>query len=321
MTFAPLFSFLGVCIVLLPIAFRRPDMLVLNRFFPGSAALEAILLAVYAAFLTERMSDVRRTMFWRSASWIAYTVWFFLQLGLGMLAESRFLLTGAIHIPVPALIISQPIFEMRLTFMIFLVLGAVFITGPAWCSHLCYLGGVDNLFSRMRPLPRSANTASKKAIKYSMAAFAVAAALVCRALGMSASLAAACAIAFGVVGIGVMAFISRNRGVMMHCTVFCPIGTVVAFLKRISPFRMRIDASCTDCMRCTKHCRCGALTAADIARRVPGNDCTYCGDCVPSCPHASIRYRFFGLSAGASRTAWLTVSISLHAVFFGLGRI
>ena len=30
---------------------------------------------------------------------------------------------------------------------------------------------------------------------------------------------------------------------MIHCTVWCPVGTLTSYLKNINPFRMRIEES------------------------------------------------------------------------------
>lgn len=109
---------------------------------------------------------------------------------------------------------------------------------------------------------------------------------------------------------------------MVHCTSYCPVGTVVNLTHRVNPFRLYIDdKSCTSCMLCTSSCKYDALNRADILARRPASTCTLCGDCLSSCHADSIRYRFLNLSPGTSRKLYLWITISLHAATMALARI
>jgi len=127
--------------------------------------------------------------------------------------------------------------------------------------------------------------------------------------------------AFGLAGVAVMLLASRRLGVMIHCTVFCPIGWVTAVAGRLHPLKVRFGPGCTDCLACTTACRYDALTKDDVARRRVGTSCTLCGDCVGACRHASLAYSFPGLSGRAARGVFLALVIGLHAAFLGLARI
>ena len=127
---------------------------------------------------------------------------------------------------------------------------------------------------------------------------------------------------FGVVGLLLILIVSRREGRMVHCTAYCPIGTIVNVARFVNPFRMRIDrATCTDCMACSRSCKYDALNREDIAAGKPGMTCTLCGDCVASCHAGSIQYRLFRLSPKAARNLYLFITVSLHASTMALARI
>jgi polyferredoxin len=87
------------------------------------------------------------------------------------------------------------------------------------------------------------------------------------------------ALGFGLAGVAVMVFISRWRGQMVHCTVFCPIGLISNLIGRISPWQLRIDSGCSKCGKCSRACPYSALKAEDLEKGKPGLTCTLCGDC------------------------------------------
>jgi ferredoxin-type protein NapH len=140
-------------------------------------------------------------------------------------------------------------------------------------------------------------------------------------LGVDTRITTALALGFGLIGIGIILYLSRRQGKMVHCILWCPIGTLVNYMKLVSPFRMYIDDSCTNCMACTRHCNYDALGREDILKRIPGLSCTYCGDCLHSCKTESIRYKFLSLSSQQAKNLWIVLTISLHAIFLALARI
>jgi ferredoxin len=123
------------------------------------------------------------------------------------------------------------------------------------------------------------------------------------------------------VGIMIILGLSRRQGKMIHCTVWCPIGTLVNYLRFINPFRMYIDDNCTECGLCTKYCRYDALNLKDIHNKKPGITCTLCGDCVTSCHTVSLKYKFFNIDHHKARHLYLIITVSLHALFLALARL
>ncbi len=297
----------------------RP-LLLAERFLPGAGFAQALLLAGYAAFLAHRMLDPRRSGTWRRRSWLLFSVVFYGQLALGMLGLDRFLMTGVLHVPVPAVIAGGPAFRGEGFFMPILFGSTLLLSGPAWCSHLCYLGAWDALAASRRRRP-GALPAWRRWFQPAMLLATVATGFALRAADASPASAAAVGIGFGGAGLAVMAWASRWRGAMVHCTVFCPIGWLATRLGRVSPFRLRLADACDGCGACATACRYGALEKADIARRRAGPSCTLCGDCVKACRHGYAQIRFPGLRPDRSRALFLVVVIALHAAFLGVARV
>jgi polyferredoxin len=203
--------------------------------------------------------------------------------------------------------------------MTILFLSTVILTGPAWCSHLCYFGAFDNLASGGKTSREILK--HKGAIKATILILVIAMAIILRWLNVSMLLATIIAVAFGLTGISIMILISVKRKKMVHCVMYCPVGTVVNVFKHVNPFRMYIDKSCTLCMHCTKFCKYDALNPVNIRNSKPSITCTLCGDCLAGCHHNSIKYKFLNMKPEKARNLYLILTISLHAACIALARI
>jgi polyferredoxin len=318
--FLPVVTGTLMILLLLPLQFTgERQMLLLERLFTGGGWLQISLIALFAALLEYNMLQPERSGRWRRISWSIFSAVFFLQLILGVTVDQLFLMTGELHLPVPALIISGPLYRGELSVMTLIFLSAVLLSGPAWCSQYCYLGALDSAFAGKAK--GSSPIRNRLALKNSFLILAIAAALLLRITGAGREVALITGITAGVAGIIIMAVISKKRGKMIHCTVWCPVGTLVSYMKKISPFRIKIDETCTSCMRCSSVCRYDALGKDDIANRNPGMTCTYCGDCITACKYASIHYTFPGLESDNARKLYVTVSVVIYSLVLALARI
>ena len=256
----------------------------------------------------------------RPRVWLVFSVIFFTQLILGVAGLEKLLMTGKLHLPVPALIAAGPIFRGGGFFMAILFTASVLLVGPAWCSWLCYIGAWDDRFSRAvkKPtrLPRWRNL-----MRVIILVVVVGTAFGLGRLGVSAVTAGWLAAGFGLFGVGLMVLWSRRNGNMAHCTAYCPMGWVATRLGKVSPWRLKISPSCTDCGACTPACRYDALYPDDVLRRVPGEACTLCGDCLSNCPTGSIEYHMPGLSPSRARTVFLVMVTAMHAAWIGVARL
>lgn len=297
-----------------------PTMLLAERFLPGSGWVEILLLAFYAAWITEKMLDIKKNPPLRKRIWAGFSVVFFLQFILGLAGLEKFLMTGELHLPIPAVILSGPLYRGEGFFMLILFVGTVLLIGSAWCSHLCYIGAWDNLFacSQKKPIPLPG---WRHGARLGILLFVLVAAMGLRHIGISGTMAAGLAIIFGSLGIAIMAFFSRRKGTMVHCIVYCPTGLVADLWGKVSPFRIRIDDRCDDCGACTITCRYNALEAGDIQKRKAGITCSLCGDCIRSCNKEALFYKFLALQPQIARSVFIVMIVTLHAVFLALARL
>ena len=314
-TFVLTFALLSI----VQLVVSRP-MLMAERFASGAGWVEATVLAAYASWLFGKLVDTRNNAVWRRRLWTFFSAVFFVQLTIGLCGAERFLMSGDLHLPIPAMIIAGPLYRGHGLFMPILFISTVLLVGPAWCSYLCYMGSWDlsAAIVRKRPAPPKAN---RFWIRFGIVVGILVAALMLRQLGVSSLTATWLGFAFGLAGVGVIVAVSRRVGAMVHCTMYCPIGLAADVLGKLSPFRLRITNGCTDCGACTFKCRYDALRPEDIMSRRPGITCTLCGDCLSSCKGKSIEYRFAGLTPSSARMVFLLLVVSLHAVFLGVARI
>lgn len=295
-------------------------ILLVDRFFPGWGGVEILALGVYAAWITGLMLDPVKTAAVRGRIWGLFSLVFFLQLGLGLAGVPQMLMTGNLHLPVPALIAAGPAYCGEGFFMLILFALSVLLVGPAWCSHLCYVGAWDHFASkavkRTGSLPPWA-----KHMRTALLVLALTTALALRYSGLPVLVAVWSAAAFGLSGVAVMLAISRRSGIMTHCTAFCPMGVCANILGKLNPWRMAIGKGCTQCGKCSRACRYSALTTDDLERGRVGLSCSLCGDCVNACPDGRLHYTFPGLTREGARAAFIAVAVGLHAVFLGVARI
>jgi len=295
-------------------------MLLLERYWPGMGWLQVLLMAMYAAWLTGRFVAPKDAVRWRPQVWRLFSLVFFAQFFLGLVGFEKMLMTGKLHLPVPALIIAGPIYRGSDFFMPILFTVTALLVGPAWCSHLCYVGVWDDCFSRNRSEPAQLPSYAP-VIRFLLLVFVIATALLLRYLAFGWLAAISAGGLFGLAGIAVMAFLSRRQGVMIHCTCYCPMGLIGNWLGRLSLFRIKIADGCTECNLCRRSCRYNALNPADIKLRRPGSTCTLCGDCISACHSGQLGYRLPFLSARTARAVFLVLIISLHAIFLAVARI
>lgn len=295
-------------------------MILLERFVPNGGWIEIIIISLYAAIIVYKMSDINKSEKWRIRTWTLFSIIFFSQLIFGLLGFEKFLMSGDLHLPVPAIILAGSVYRFELGFMVILLLSTIIISGPAWCSHLCYFGAIDNQITKIRKKRVNFNFSKLISFKIIFFFLILFGAFAMNVFGISTHLAINIGTALGIFGFLVIA-ISYFQRKMIHCTYWCPVGTFVVFTKYINPFRIKITNSCNSCMACLKFCNYIALDEKQIKKYRPGITCTYCGDCLNSCKQNSIIYKLFNLSPEKSRNIYLIITVSLHAIFMALARI
>ncbi|MEE8590948.1 MAG: 4Fe-4S binding protein, partial [Spirochaetia bacterium] len=133
-------------------------ILLADRFLPLSGWIQILLLAIYGVFLITKIADRRDTAGIRLRIWLFFSIVFFTQFILGVAGFEKLLMTGRLHVPVPAVVIAGPIFRGERFFMPILFVSTIVLVGPAWCSHLCYIGAWDGLAAGVRRRSGSLST-------------------------------------------------------------------------------------------------------------------------------------------------------------------
>jgi hypothetical protein len=153
-TAAGLSAFFLASALLIPVqVFVDLEGILLERFLVAGGWWEAFVLAFYAGWLADKLREPRMIKKLRPRVWLIFSGIFFTQLLLGLMGFEKFLMTGKLHLPVPALIAAGPIFRGGGLFMAILFSASVLLVGPAWCSWLCYIGAWDDRFARLRKKP------------------------------------------------------------------------------------------------------------------------------------------------------------------------
>jgi polyferredoxin len=76
------------------------------------------------------------------------------------------------------------------------------------------------------------------------------------------------------------------------CRALCPLGALLGALSRWSIFGLHKDGStCDKCNRCLLHCQGGDDPIGGVPWRK--SECLMCMNCVGSCPHSALEFRFF----------------------------
>lgn len=297
------------------------QMLLSERFFSGFGWIQIIVMSILGGFLAVKMLNRYKIRFWRTLSWTTFSIVFFAQLFLGLCGFEDFLMTGKLHLPIPAVIPGGAIYRLEFGFMPILFTATVLITGPAWCSQLCYFGALDNLSSGIRNKTKKIDTRLIKALKTGWLAIFILAVLMLRIFEVSLKTSAIIAGVFGILGVLIILILSSTKGRMIHCIYWCPLGTILNYARFLNPFKMYIDNHCCECMKCAKTCKYLALEKTDIEKRKPGFTCTMCGDCISSCHSGSIKYKLWNLAPERAHRIYIVVTIAIYIVFLNVARI
>lgn len=328
-------------LLLLPVLVRAPHLLLFERLVPGTGALQVLLAALWAALVCDWLSDRKRAHARRLLVWRLFSVVFFGQFLLSAAGYALFSLTGSLHIPVPGVIVGGALYRGEPGFMLLLFLATVLLAGPAWCSHLCYLGswdaaaadssGADSRAHRLRLQhlrERHPLALHPLFFRLIMLGLTVLCALLLKALGAPLPLVLGLGVASGLLLLPAALLLSRRYGQAGYCTLVCPLGLLACLAGRLSPWRLAIDRkACTQCGTCTRVCRYAALTGQTVRQGAPGLSCVLCRDCLQACPHQAIALTLAGRQGKTgARTkavdgAFVSLVSALHAVFLFLAMV
>lgn len=302
----------------------KMEFFLLERYLPLLGSVQLFVVSWYGAFLAGKLVDRRSTRKFRRIAWTLFGTVFFAQFFLGLMGVEGMLLTGKLHVPIPAFIVFAPIFRDSMSMMPFIVLAATLLAGSAWCSMLCYFGPFDSVAAGakgVKPYPKSFTFLLRWG-RIIVLVTGSAAALGLRALGIELSVAVGIAVGYGIVSLVIMAAVSRRYSAMSHCMTFCPMGLVVNVLGRISPWRVRVDKeSCDNCGACEKICKYSAITPESRAEGKTLLRCSLCRDCITVCRNQALYIRCPGLSPRSAWVVFTGLTTVLHVVFLSVAMV
>ena len=313
---------MGVCLaLLLPVWLMNPQLLLLERFIPQGGLVQITLAALWATLAAGWLGDSRLAAQARMRLWRLFSLVFFGQLVLGLAIESRFLLTGSLHLPVPGLIVAGPVYRGDGWFMLGLFGLSTLLAGAAWCSQLCYFGVWDATAAKKtkaRPAPRWLPR-----LRLGMLALTLLTALGLRLSGAPVAAALACGLLLGLLLVPCALLFSRVLGYAAYCRGICPLGLVAQWLGRVSPWRVSRVGDCCGCLACVRACRQDAMSQTALEHGVSGHTCHLCRDCIHVCPKGALALTWLGkiTSRTWAGTVFLALLAGLHAAFLFMARI
>lgn len=89
--------------------------------------------------------------------------------------------------------------------------------------------------------------------------------------------------------LAVVALLSWQGG-RRYCNTFCPVGTLLGAVSRLSWLKVRFEESnCVGCGLCARKCKAEAIDYKN--HRIDYSRCVDCFDCLDSCAHEALEFR------------------------------
>lgn len=203
-------------------------------------------------------------------------------------------------------------------------LAVTIIFGRLYCSTVCPMGTLQDIFSHLRHMTRRSRmrhpfhySAPRNRFRYAFLTVVAGCAIVgvaviptlfdpysaygriCSELlqpivrwGEGAPVFVASWLAFGIAAatLAAVAWFSFRHGRII-CNTVCPVGSSLSIFSRYSLFHFDIDTDlCINCRQCERACKAECISMADHV--VDGSRCVACFNCVDVCDTHAISYTF-----------------------------
>jgi NAD-dependent dihydropyrimidine dehydrogenase PreA subunit len=211
---------------------------------------------------------------------------------------------------------------------------ATLALGQAWCSWVCFYGGIDDALSRLLPRPLLRWRSVPGRLRDFPAALLVFLLLVslssmlpvfCLWLcplkmttafldpdGATRRLQLALMLCAGLVFLVGLPLLTGKR---TFCGLLCPFGAWQAFFGRLNPFRVSVaPEACTACGACVDACPTFSLARREGAPPEVLPYCCRCGSCMDACAASGIGYTVFGRALRGRGSGWASL-LDARAVF------
>jgi ferredoxin-type protein NapH len=230
-----------------------------------------------------------------------------------------------------------------------ILVGTSLAIGRGWCSWVCFYGGWDELFSRLRKKPVIKHIDRR----WIYLPFGVLLAVVLSSLltlsvtycewicpfkvltefaAPTTALIVVQTVLFVAAFIALVVVLPLLTKRRVQCGLFCPLGALQSFWNKLNIFEIRINTEqCGQCKRCISECPTLSLDESSLESGKPLITCTRCGKCVDVCPKGAVSFHVkgtkVGLRPGLARVlymypAWLVMgTMGTSIVVAGLWRI
>ncbi len=196
--------------------------------------------------------------------------------------------------------------------MIGLWLALTLVVGKAWCSYICFFGGIEEGFAALPKRMKIRKLDPRlRLVPWAILLFVVvlSAALFEPVYCMwlcpfktvteypavhSVQTAIQMGIFITLFGglVVVLPYLTRKR---TQCAFFCPFGAFQSLFNKINLFEIRFDREkCVDCTLCQTACPTMALSAESIREGKTLLNCMKCGACVDSCKKSAAVWHLKG---------------------------
>lgn len=188
----------------------------------------------------------------------------------------------------------------------------VLACGGAFCSWVCFFGGVDDTLAGLRkPLFRIPNASRVRVFQLALlllvawVSFGHAEPEFCRILcpfKLTGEIATthgehplgSWIISFIIVGGVLLVGLPLATGQRTFCSGICPFGAIPPLFAKLNPYRVAARReTCTECGTCGKVCPSFAIDSGKEGFRV-NRYCTTCLRCVDACPAGAMQAGLFG---------------------------
>lgn len=226
--------------------------------------------------------------------------------------------------------------------MLVLWIGASIALGRAWCSWVCFYGGLDDGFSHIlrRPLIKNVDR------RWTLLPYAVLLAIVltsaatlsptyCEWLCPFKAVTEFEAITSLKVMIQTIIFITLFVALVIilpvltkrrtQCSLLCPFAAFQSWFNKLNIFQIRIDPEkCKKCQKCIRICPTFSLDETSLVNSRALISCTKCARCVDECPAGAVSYHIKGTGIGVRPTTARNLFLFPAFMFgatFGAGMI
>ena len=111
--------------------------------------------------------------------------------------------------------------------------------------------------------------------------------------------------------------LSLTKG-RLYCNMFCPVGTLLGFLSKVSLFRINFDEkACTRCGRCSLGCKSSCIDF--LKHDIDVTRCVDCFNCISTCQDKAISYGIVKLKKKEHETDENKRKVFIGVLLFFIG--